>query len=115
MNCTADEVRLVVHTALTDAEIESIIASSDAQITKRAGSRITGELAKKLSVLMTASTIKTRQPGSSAIGEYREETGDIGETWAREIEAIYRLHSVPAVAATLYQSIVEDDRYTEGP
>jgi len=66
--------------AITDSENESVIASSDAQITKRAGSRITGELAKKLSVLVIASTIKTRQSDSSAIGEYREKTGDTGET-----------------------------------
>lgn len=113
LNCTASDVREVIHTDLTDSQIESIITTSDALITKRTGTRVSGELARRLSVLMTASTIKTRQPSSSTIGEYREEWGEAQEVWQREIEAIVRLHKGPNIAPSSYQSIDEGDRYEE--
>lgn len=113
MNCTADDVRKIIHTSLSDTDIESIIAMSDSMISKRAGARITGELARKLSALVTASTIKTRQPDSTSISEYRESSENIQKVWANEIEKIYRLFSCPAIAVSSYQSIKEDERYTE--
>lgn len=115
MNCTADDVRKIIHTDLTDVEIESIILMSDIQITKRAGSRITGELAKKLSMLITASTVKTRQPETTAIGEYKESSGNIQSVWASEIESLYRLHGCFAVASSSYQFLDEEERYGEEP
>lgn len=72
MNCTVVDVRKIIHTSLTDAKIKGIITTNEAEITKKAGSRVTGELARKLSTLITASVIKTRQPDSSAIGAYQE-------------------------------------------
>lgn len=114
MYCTASDVRKVIHTSLTDSEIEGIITTSDAQITMKTGSRITGELARKLSTLLSASHIKTRQPDSTAIGEYRESTENIQEVWGREIDSIYRLHSKPAISSRSYSSLEESDRYKEG-
>ena len=112
--CTASDVRLIVSTSLTDAEISGIIAMSDAEIDRRIGSQDSSdELVKKLSVLMTAHSIKTRQPNSVAIGEYREDSGNILEVWEREIERIYRLFKGVLVNASEYSHIDEDIRYPE--
>ena len=76
--CTASDVRLIVSTSLTDAEISSMIMMSDAEIDKKIGSQdASNEFVKKLSMLLTAHSIKTRQSKSVAIGEYREDTGDV--------------------------------------
>ena len=74
---TPTDVRLIVDTTLTDTQITAIIQMSDTQIDARIGSQSTpGELVKKLSALLTAHAIKTRQPQSLAVGEYKEDTGD---------------------------------------
>jgi hypothetical protein len=113
--CTAADVRTIVQTNLTDSEITGIIETSDAEINKRIGIQdISDKLVKKLSMLLTAYTIKTRQPGSVAIGEYREEAGDILEVWEREIERIYRLYRDVSIKGSEYRHIDESKRYQEG-
>jgi len=113
--CTASDVRLVVETSLTDTQITSIIEMSDAEIDKRLGSQSSSDkLIKKLSMLLTAHTIKTRQPKSVAIGEYREDAGNVLENWEQEIERIYRLHKDVSVKASEYSHIDEDTRYPGG-
>ena len=112
--CSASDVRLIVSTSLTDAEISGIIAMSDAEIDRRLGSQdASDELIRKLSVLLTALSIKTRQPSSVAVGEYREEAGNILEFWEREIKRIYRLYRGVSVKASDYRVIEEEKRYPE--
>jgi len=112
--CVSSDVRLIVNTTLTDVEITGIIEMSDAEIDARIGTQTSGDkLIKKLSMLLTAHTIKTRQPQSQAIGEYREDAGDVLEVWVREIERIYRLYRKPKVAASRYGNIDEKKRYPE--
>jgi hypothetical protein len=112
--CTASDVRLIVSTSLTDDEISSIIAMSDAEIDRKIGSQdASDELVKKLSVLLTAHTIKTRQPNSIAIGEYREDSGNTLQVWEREIERILRVYEGVSVKASEYSHIDEDTRYPE--
>jgi len=114
--CTASDVRLVVQTDLTDAEIAGIAEMSDAEIDARIGTQTTpGELIRKLSALLTAHIIKTRQPQSLAVGEYREDAGDVLGVWEREIERIYRLHGNISVKASEYAHIDEEGRYTKEP
>ena len=111
MYCTAADVRSIIHTGLTDSEIDGIIELSDAEIDKRLGPQDAADkLIRKLSALMTASTVKTRQPDSSAAGEYREETGGVQGVWATEIEGIFRLYSGFNVASSSYGFIDEDER-----
>ena len=111
----ASDVRLVVQTDLTDAEIAGIVEMSDAEIDARIGAQENpGELVKKLSALLTAHAIKTRQPGSLAVGEYREDAGDVLGVWEREIERIYRLHAGVSVGASEYAHVDEETRYPEG-
>jgi hypothetical protein len=113
--CTASDVRLVVETSLTDTEISGVIEMSDAEIDSRIGSQDSSDkLIKKLSMLLTAHAIKTRQPRSVAIGEYREDAGDVLEVWEREIERIYRLYKGLSIKATDYRHIEEEKRYPEG-
>ena len=104
--CTASDVRLVVETSLTDTEISGVIEMSDAEIDSRLGSQsVSDKLIKKLSMLLTAHSIKTRQSESVAIGEYREDAGNVLEVWEREIERIYRLYGVPRVKVSEYEEI----------
>lgn len=112
--CVSSDVRLIVNTTLTDVEITGIIEMSDAEIDARIGTQTSGDkLIKKLSMLLTAHTIKTRQPQSQAIGEYREDAGDVLEVWEREIERIYRLYKGVSVKATEHMYIDESKRYPE--
>jgi glutamate synthase domain-containing protein 3 len=113
--CTVSDVKLVINTTLTDDQITGIIEMSDAEIDKRIGAQTEGDkLIKKLSMLITAHVIKTRQPKSQAIGEYREDSGNVLEVWEREIERIYRLYKTTKVKGSDYRHIDEDKRYLEG-
>ena len=112
--CTASDVRQIIHTSLTDSEITSIIEMSDAQIDKRLGAQSSSDkVVKKLSMLLTAKTIKSRQPRSVAAGEYREDSGDILEVWTQEIEGLFKLYSSPTSKASEYRDIDEDARSPE--
>ena len=112
--CTASDVSLVVETSLTDTQIDSVIEMSDAEIDERLGTQdSTDKLVKKLSVLLTAHAIKTRQPKSVAIGEYKEDAGDVLGVWEQEIKNIYRLKKVPGIKGSKYRHIDETKRYQE--
>jgi hypothetical protein len=112
--CTASDVRFIVETSLTDTEISGIVEMSDAEIDLRLGSQDSSDkLIKKLSMLLTAHAIKTRQPKSQVIGEYREDAGNVLEVWEREIERIYRLYRDINVMASDYGFIEEGKRYPE--
>ena len=112
--CTAADVRTIINTVLTDNEITSFIETSDAEIDRRIGAQDPSDkLVKKLSMLLTAHTIKTRQPKSQAIGDYREDAGDVLEVWEREIERIYRLYKGVSVKGSKYGHIDESKRYPE--
>jgi len=103
-----------VNTTLTDLDITSIIEMSDAEIDHRIGAQdVSDKLIKKLSMLLTAHTIKTRQPKSQAIGEYREDAGNVLEVWDQEIERIYRLYKGVSVKGSEYRHIDESKRYPE--
>jgi hypothetical protein len=108
---TPTKVRQIIHTALTDTEIETIITQSDAEINRHLGQQDpTDPLIAKLSTLITAQTIRHRQPESVTIGDYRETNTD---TISIEIQRILRLYTKPIVQPTKYATIDEDQRYSE--
>ena len=110
--CTPADIRAIINTTLTDNEITGIIETSDAEIDRRIGAQdLNDKLIKKLSMLLTAHIIKTRQPKSQAIGEYREDAGDVLEVWEREIERIYGLYKGVSMKSSEYQHIDESKRY----
>jgi len=87
--CTASDVRLIINTELTDAEIATLIETSDAYIDKLLGTQSSADkLVKRLSMILTAKAIKTKQPQSYAVGEYSEAAGNVLEVWEREVELI---------------------------
>ena len=91
--CTASDVRLIINTDLTDTEIASIIETSDAYIDKLLGAQSSEDkLIKRLSMILTAKAIKTRQPQSYAVGEYSESAGNILQVWDAEIKEITALY-----------------------
>jgi len=108
-------VRTIITTSLTDNEITGIIETSDTEIDRRIGSQDSSDkLIKKVSMLLTAHVIKTRQPKSQAIGEYREDAGNVLEVWGREIERIFRMHGVVSMKSSDYRHIDESRRYPVG-
>lgn len=112
--CSASDVRLIINTSLSDDQIDTVIELSDAEIDKRLGSQSASDkLIKKLSMLLSARTIKTRQPQSQAIGAYKESAGNVLEVWEREIESIYQLYRGGVIKVSEYQHIDEDARYPE--
>ncbi len=111
---TPADVKLIVHTSLTDTEITSLIEQSDAEITKRLGAQTAGDvLVKRLSSFITAHTILLRQPESITIGEYREQRGDALDVWGHEINRLYRLLGSAKIKASEYRHIDEDQRYRD--
>jgi len=87
--CTSSDVRLIINTDLTDAEITTLIETSDAYIEKLLGTQSSEDkLIKRLSMILTAKTIKTRQPQSYAVGDYSEAAGNVLEVWEREVDLI---------------------------
>ena len=98
---TVSDVRRVIHTDLTDIDIEAVITQTDQEIDKQLGTQNpTDKLIAKLSALITARTIKDRQPQSTTIGEYSSATTD---TLTDEIKRILRLYSQPAIKASEYR------------
>lgn len=113
--CTSTQVKSIIHTTLTPDEIDEIIAESDWEIDQTIGSQTPGDLgARKLSKLLTAIQIKTRQPTSYGAGEYRE-THNPTSVWQNEVARVFRLakDSPGKIIATPYEHIDEDDRYQE--
>ena len=111
---TPSDVRMIIETTLTDDEIAEIIEMSDAEIDRRIGPQDSSDpLIKRLSMLLTALTIKTRQPETRVIGEYRESSGNILEVLRSEIERIFRLYKSVSIKASEYQHIDEESRYKE--
>lgn len=112
--CTAADVRLLVDTDLTDDEIVSLIESSDALIDKTIGTQSASDkLIKRLSMLLTAKEIKTRQPQSYVVGEDAASTRNVLEIWEEEIKKIFRLYKSAPVKSTEYRHIDEKKRYSE--
>lgn len=111
--CEYTDVQAVISTTLTQAQIEAIIAESDAEIDLRIGSQTAGDLViQKLSKLMTAIQVKARQPTSFATGEYRETHNPI-TLWASEVARLFTLGRSGKIRGTPYEHIDEDTRYQE--
>ena len=91
--CSASDVRIIVNTNLTDSQITTIIETSDAYIDKLLGAQSASDkLIKKLSMLITVKTVKTRDPSSFGIGEYSESSGNVISIWDSEIREIMTLY-----------------------
>jgi len=111
MYCSALDVRSIIHTGLSDSGIEAVIEFSDAEIDKRLGPRDPlDKVIRKLSMLLTAQTVRLRQPGSMAVGEYSESGEGLDEVLVREIDGIWRLYHGVAVSSSSYGVIDEDER-----
>ena len=111
MYCSASDVRSIIHTGLSDSEIENIIELSDSEIDKRLGPQDPSDkVIKRLSMLLTARTVKLRQPGSVAVGDYSESNEQFLRVVEAEIEKTWRLYHGVAVSSSSYGVIDEDDR-----
>lgn len=111
--CAYTDVQAVISTTLIQAQIEAIIAESDAEIDARLGSQTAGDLViQKLSKLMTAIQIKARQPTSMGAGQYRE-VHNPTTIWREEVARLFIIGRAGKIRGTAYQHIDEDSRYTK--
>ena len=110
---TSDDVRLIIETELTDAQIDSIITMSDAEIDARIAPDASDARIERLSMLLTARTIMFRYPQVLAIGEYREDRGRMMEYLDEEIERLFTGHKAVSIASSEYRHIDESKRYRE--
>jgi len=65
-------------------------------------------------MFLTAITVKTRDPDSQTIGDYKESWTSVYQVWEREIERIYGMYKSVSVKASEYRHIDESKRYPEG-
>ncbi len=97
------DVRLIVETTLSDEELSRIIEVCDAEIERRLGSvDASNPLVRRLSILLAARMIRLRDPKARAVGEFREEAGDVLKILEEEIERLFRLLSRAKVRGTKY-------------
>lgn len=90
--CTASDVRLLIKTDLSDADIDKIIEINSAVIDKKIGVQsASDQVIKKLCMLLSAIDIRRRDPESFALGEYRVVT-NVGQVWQREADRIFNLY-----------------------
>jgi len=113
--CTVADVRRLVHTGLSDSDVEAEIAVSDAFIERRIGSQSSSDkVITRLSVLLTVRSIRMRQPGSVVVGEYRETQGDVLTELKADIDEIFSSYSGGFIAkGSQYRHVDEDTRYPE--
>ncbi|HIH88813.1 TPA: hypothetical protein HA344_06365 [Candidatus Bathyarchaeota archaeon] len=94
-----ENVRHLVETTLTDAEIAALIEESDAEINRLITVEDAADpLIRKLSTTLTAKAILGRSPASFKVGEYSE-TNTVDDLEA-EIAAVIRLLRHPNIKAT---------------
>ena len=106
---------IIIYAPLSDANVTAMIVQSDAWIDKKLGAQSTNDaLIERLSALLTARSIKGRQPQSQGAGEFTYAHNPVTE-WNREIDEIVRMYQSPLITGSAYQQIDEDDRYTVEP
>lgn len=107
-NCTFDEVRLIIDSTLTDANITALIVIADAEIASRyitSATRTAGVL-KLISMYLTASYISARDPSSRSIGHYREQVINAKDWMALANQKISDTAPIPRLA---YNVQIEED------
>lgn len=85
--CTADDVKLLIRTNLSDANITSLIAQADADLDDMlGGASMSTTLKKSCSMRLTAIMIAQRQPTSSRILGASVTYGDRVKQWKQEVK-----------------------------
>lgn len=118
---TVAKVKQIVFTSLQNADINEIIAESDAIIRIKYGTPVGADkllLTQRLSSLMTAKEIWTRIPDTRAAGEvshsFRNWFAE-AEMKIDELETLLATKGGAQVIASAYQFIDEDERYVNDP
>ena len=97
-NCAASDVRLIIDTGLTDANLGSLITLADAEMTARgmSGSIWTANLRKQVSMLLTASLAAMNDARSRGREDYKVST-DLPKYYRERAEELINRSSEPAL------------------
>lgn len=97
-NCTFSDVRLIIDTGLTDANLTSLITLADAEMTARGmtGSNWTTNLKKQVSMLLTASLAAMNDARSRGREDYKVTT-DLPKYYRERAEELISRSSEPAL------------------
>ncbi|MBS7658106.1 MAG: hypothetical protein QXL69_01035 [Candidatus Bathyarchaeia archaeon] len=114
--CTVSDVKTIVNTNLSDNEINSLIALSDAEIIQKTGIENPQgqdiEVFRKLSMLKTAILIRLRDPHAIAIGSYRETHWPI-PIWQGEYDRLISRYIIPIEKSIEYKTEELKERWEE--
>lgn len=101
--CYPEDVKRIISTNMFDNDIQELIEEADAEIDQECGSQTAGDsYVKKLSMLITAFSIRTKDPNSVSLGEYRESNEVIIKVWAEEIQKKKSVLAQPASCEETY-------------
>jgi len=101
--CSADDVRLLVDTALTDGNIDSLIAFADDDLDNLLdGASMSSALKQACSMRLTACMIVENQPESIRMGGLSMKYQDRSKRWRKWVhlkvaKAVGRWHTVDAL------------------
>ena len=87
--CEPKDVLRIIETPMIDDDVQELINEADAEINVDCGTQTVGDLyIRKLSMLITALMIRTKDPSSVSIGEYSESNSKILDLWSQKIKEI---------------------------
>lgn len=85
-NCTYSDVRLIVDTPLTDANLTSLITLADREMATRGIDGGTADDRKLISMLITAALAAMQEPHQKSMGQYSQQKLDAAG-YRREAES----------------------------
>jgi hypothetical protein len=108
VNSTYADVRLIIDTGLTDANLTSLIVLADAEMTARrmTSSVYTANLKKQISMLLTASLAAMNDVRSEAKGDYMG-SGGLPQYYRSQAEMLISRSSEPALIS--YNEPIPDE------
>jgi len=95
-NCSAAEVKLIISTNLSDADITSLITLADAEVTSRGLDTRNSNIKKTISMLLTADLIVNKQPPTVNVGPTSRQIHP-ATTWRQKAEQLILQSGEPPI------------------
>lgn len=95
-NCTATEVKLIITTNKSDADVTSLITLADAEISARGLDTRNANILKTISMYLTADLIANTKPPSASIGSLGSSEHSV-QMWRLKAEDLIRFTGEPPI------------------